>query len=283
MVPQTGLLEQIVNYGKGDARISAVVLIGSHARAEVPADVFSDLDVVLVVDEPEPFLFTNSWLEQIGTLRLSFVEPTIGGDLERRVVFDDAMDVDFLILSRATVHAALSGGEANALLCRGYRVLLDKTGYDWPLLEPVPTDRYEIPSADTFGNLVQDFWFHAMWSTKKWLRGQLWVAKYCIDAYMKTKLLWMIEQYEHAVHGPEYDTWFGGRFLDRWADEPVISGLTQSFATYSETALPSALFATMDLFRTLARHVSEAYQLPYPVATDTYSSGWVERQLHCGS
>ena len=283
MAVQVGLLERIVAYSREDDRIFAVVLIGSHARTGTPADVFSDLDLVLVVEDPKPFLVTDTWLEQIGTLRLSFTEPTIGGDVERRVVFDDALDVDFLLLTKATVEAALPDGSANALLSRGYRLLLDKAGYDWPMREPVSTARYAIPSADTFVNLVQDFWFHAMWSTKKWLRGELWAAKNCVDGYMKSKLLWMIEQYEHTIHGPEYDTWFGGRFLDRWADDTVISGLKRSYATYSETTLPSALLATMELFRTLATHVSDAYSFPYPAAADKYSSDWVERRLRCES
>lgn len=48
-------------------------------RNDHPADEFSDLDIVMIVDNPDIFLQSNQWLEQIGRFHISFIENTIGG------------------------------------------------------------------------------------------------------------------------------------------------------------------------------------------------------------
>lgn len=50
-------------------------------------------------------------------------------------------------------------------------------------------------SESEFLNLTNDFYFHNIWAAKKLLRGELWSAKMCVDAYLKNYLLKMIELY----------------------------------------------------------------------------------------
>ena len=44
-------------------------------------------------------------------------------------------------------------------------------------------------------NMINDFFFHTIWASKKILRGELWTAKMCIDAYLKKYLLKITEMY----------------------------------------------------------------------------------------
>ncbi|MFT5875529.1 MAG: aminoglycoside 6-adenylyltransferase [Clostridium sp.] len=39
---------------------------------------------------------------------------------------------------------------------------------------------------------------------------------------MKEMLLKMIEYYSHALHGVDYDTWHGGRFIEHWSEPWVV-------------------------------------------------------------
>ena len=71
--------------------------------------------------------------------------------------------------------------------------------------------------------IVFDFFFHTVWASKKILRGELWTAKMCIDAYLKNYLLKMIEMY--SVSKYHVDVWHDGRFLDRWAEKEVLMEL----------------------------------------------------------
>src|SRR5690606_24449708 len=79
--------------------IQALAVVGSYARADHPADPWSDLDLVLFVDDPIPYLESAGWLEAIAPPRITFTEPTaLGIGRERRVLFEGGLDVDFTLL-----------------------------------------------------------------------------------------------------------------------------------------------------------------------------------------
>jgi hypothetical protein len=61
---------------------------------------------------------------------------------------------------------------------RGYRVILDKDGLIARLrLEEVRLTSPQPPAAHEFLNLVNDFWYHTVWSAKHLRRGEVWWAK----------------------------------------------------------------------------------------------------------
>ena len=49
--------EKLLALAREEEDITAVVLIGSSTRAEVKADEYSDLDVVLATERPEQWLY----------------------------------------------------------------------------------------------------------------------------------------------------------------------------------------------------------------------------------
>lgn len=123
-----------------------------------------------------------------------------------------------MIISQEHAQNAAENGGGMIILRNGYKIHVNKINLTVPPLINSLNKSYSAPSEDMFTNTVNDFWFHTIWTTKKFLRKELWAAKFCVDDYMKFKLLWMIEQYEHVKHGQDYNTWYGGRFIDSWAD-----------------------------------------------------------------
>ncbi len=108
--------------------VHAAVVVGSQARSDLPPDQFADVDVLLVVDALGPFLDDTRWLHAFGTPVLTFLEPTaVGGQTERRVLYDDGQDVNFAVapLSDAVVPAA-----AGRMLTRGFRMVVDEIGLE---------------------------------------------------------------------------------------------------------------------------------------------------------
>ena len=93
------LIARFVKWAEAQSDIGTAVVIGSRARIAHPADEWSDLDVVVTVDEPERYLFETDWLENIGNPWVTFVEGT-GDERERRVLFEGGLDVDFALLAR---------------------------------------------------------------------------------------------------------------------------------------------------------------------------------------
>lgn len=117
--------------------------------------------------------------------------------------------------------------------------------------------------------MVNDFCFHTVWASKKILRGELWSAKMCIDAYLKNQLLKMIEMY-CACKG-QTDVWHDGRFLDTWADNVIKDSLPKCFAHYEKKDLVSALLETKTLFLRLAKMTAEMYGYHYPENAANYA------------
>ncbi|MBN1978047.1 MAG: aminoglycoside 6-adenylyltransferase [Anaerolineae bacterium] len=298
------LIARFVAWAETQAGIRAALIVGSRAREDRPADEWSDLDVILLVAEPERYLAKTDWLENIGHPWITFIERTGTGDeKEHRVLFEGGLDVDFIplpakkmrslarllqtrerfpktlsLLPRSLSKEAAQGIAAfSEVARRGVKVLVDKDGIAESLLAaitvaPAPNP----PTQDKFLNLVNDFWYHAVWTAKKLRRGELWTAKGCSDSYMKWQLLRMIEWHARAKSSFEYDTWHGGRFLERWADPRIVDGLRDAFAHYDEDDLWRGLLATMDLFRWVAVETAELLEHAYPSSADEHATELVK-------
>lgn len=271
------LLERFLAWARDNDDIRAVVLIGSRARAERPADAWSDTDLIVVARAAQHYLETTAWLEEIGEPWLTFLERTADEQgWERRVLFAGVLDVDFALLSLGQFVKAMQGGMGAEVAGRGLQVLLDKDGLAAQVR--LPTDRHPPASPPTqaeFLQAVNDFLYHAVWTAKKLRRGELWVGKSCCDSYMKQLLRQMAAWHARALHGWDYDTWFGGRFLEEWADPRVLQGLRAAFAHYDETDVWRALFATMDLFQWVAGEVAERLGYAYPTASHERVAQWI--------
>ncbi len=72
------LIEKFVAWARTRPDIHTAIVVGSRARADRPADEWSDLDIVMFVTDPEPYLTSADWLNNMGDIRITFVEPTMG-------------------------------------------------------------------------------------------------------------------------------------------------------------------------------------------------------------
>jgi len=281
------LVERFARWAKTCSDISAVVIVGSRARVDHPADEWADLDIMVVTTDPERYLSTIDWLENIGKPLLTFLEPTAtGGQMERRVLFEGMLDVDFSIIPKRIVEQLLQNKippQIAEIFSRGIRVLVDKDGMaaQFPVQvssgEPLSSGP---PSEHEFLEVVYDFLYHVVWTVKKLRRGELWTAKFCLDSYMKSRcMLRMMEWHTRAAKGWTYDTWHNGRFLEEWADPYALKGLRETFAHYDEADIKRGLLATMDLFRKIAMKIAEKLGYSYPIALDKQVTEWTRTHL----
>jgi aminoglycoside 6-adenylyltransferase len=251
---------------KDDVRVAAIV--GSYARSDVPADRWSDLDVILVVDDPEPYAADSSWVAEFGTPVLTFLEEApVGDQRERRVLYETGEDVDFPLVPLSALDRLESSENAAATLRRGFRILVDKVGLGERLLRIAGAAAVPVtPTQRDVTELAGDFWYHALWAAKKLRRGEVFTAIECLDGYMKARLVTLLEWHARAVD-PSVDTWHGGRFIERWADPGALAALERAFAHYDLRDVARALWETIDLFQVLeeetARRLGLAIELDH--------------------
>lgn len=288
------LLEKMKTLSERRADLRGLLVIGSRARKERPADKWSDLDLLLLTTHPQRYLKSTTWLKPLGAYSLTFLEGTVSGGQERRVLFTDGLDVDFnprpasqirdlglfVETGKGSSRTARFATIASRVFRRGVRVVVDKDGFATVIsVLSKWTAPAGPPSEAEFLNVVQDFLYHAVWTAKKLRRGELLVAKSCCDGYMKNLLTDMLECHARALHGWDYDTWHDRRFFEQWADPRAVEGLKSAFATYDERSVQTALLETLALFRWVALETAERLGYRYPLEGDAAADGWVNSVL----
>ena len=293
------LEEKFVAWARERDDIRAVLVVGSWARTDHPADEWSDLDIGFTTTQPQRYLASNDWLAEIASVWVVYPDPV---GITRHVLFEGGLDASFApiahntlklavrfvpALRRAPLPAALRNpiereiASAAEYVSRGVRVILDKDRMAQKFLALMPPQRpVSAPQEQEYVDTVNEFWFEAVWTAKHLRRGEVWRAK-CVslDGRMKSLLLRMMEWHAFAARGPANNTWEDGRFLEEWADPRAIRELTSAFAHYDADDVARALIATMDLFRWLAIETAQRLAYHYPAASDANVTDWVNTCL----
>jgi aminoglycoside 6-adenylyltransferase len=271
-------IKQFSDWATIKSDVRAVVLVGSNSRNDHPADEWSDIDILLIVSTPQEYLDSVDWLASFGKPLFNIVERTITGEKwVRRVLYENRLDVDFIVLSPLDVRQDFPGLPVIIeILQRGKQVLVDKDGLFITWSDAI-TERSVIqtPSLERFLEIVNDFWFHTVWTAKKLRRGELWVATTCINEYMKRIMLQMMEWHTQATKGGERDVWFDGRFIEQWAYPWVVKELPKVIAHYNDDDVWRALIAAMELFHQLASQTAEHLQYTYPINQVEKVTEWI--------
>ncbi len=250
------LTAAVADWSRERDDVKGALVVGSQARTEAPADRWSDLDVVLFVDDPQRLAADESWVASFGTPVLTFLEATgFGNRVERRVLYETGEDVDFPLIEASEWRELVSLPATRVLLSRGYRVLHDELGLEEALTELSPAAPDPPPDSAALKELSSDFWYHALWTAKKLRRGEIFTAIDCLDGYLKWRLLTLLRWHARSVD-PSVETWHGGRFLERWADPGALAALERAYARYDLRDVARALWETIDLFQGLEEEVA---------------------------
>jgi aminoglycoside 6-adenylyltransferase len=280
------LFEQFINrftqWAEKRDDIRGAYILGSRARKETPADEWSDLDLPIITSDPDRYISDTEWLNDLGKYYLTFLEKTgTGNEIERRVLFDGGLDVDFPIIPHDLLKNHTLSPVDIIMLNRGYRILVDKDKELAAIVRDLPEPPEPAhPTPDEFDNNINDFFFHAVLAVKKFKRGELFYAKSVCDCYMKRLLLSMMSWHSRAKNGLNYDVWHDGRFLEKWAEAEFVDGLRNTYAVYSAADFQRALWETMNLFRRIAVETAELLDYDYPVKGDNYAASLIEDYLN---
>ncbi|MBS7369231.1 MAG: aminoglycoside 6-adenylyltransferase [Oscillospiraceae bacterium] len=261
--------KRLSDIAKTDETLKAVIAIGSSVRSCSAADEYSDIDLIIAATDTEKWLY-GDMPSMLGEIKISFVEPTLGGGLERRMLYDGSLDVDLIVFTPEQLISAVENGAAAEVMNRGYLIMHDAMGISAPINERIKLGTRTVEMTDSeFANKVNDFWFHTVWAAKKILRGELWCAKMCIDAYLKNHLLSIIELDRYCPD--KTDVWHSGRFFEQWAGGENVSALENCFAHYNRADMITALKNTAKLFSKIAKSAAKTCGFSYPENAENYA------------
>jgi aminoglycoside 6-adenylyltransferase len=255
-LPRDLALAAATAWARAREDVRGLILVGSLARTEAPADEWSDVDVIAFVDDPAPYLDDAGWLDELGRPVLTFVEDTIRPGLrERRVLLEGGVDVDVVLVPAAEAVDLIP--DATVVLGRGHLLLHDELGLAPHLAALGGPPPEPPPDEAALEQVCADLWYHGLWTAKKLRRGELWTALECLDAHMRERLLTLL-RWRAALDGRP--AWHGARFVEQWAGEPRET-LAATFGAYDEAAAGRALWALLDLAGRLERELREGLGL----------------------
>ena len=98
------MLERFIEWANSNQNIRLTFVWGSRARKINPADEWSDFDLIIVTSNPDELLMSNEWITNIGIPKITFLEDTLCNGKERRVLFNNGLDIDFVIFSYHNIY-----------------------------------------------------------------------------------------------------------------------------------------------------------------------------------
>lgn len=105
-------IEEISMWARDESGVCGLAIVGSYARGAATPD--SDLDVVVLCDEPEDLLSDQSWLENFGLCESIEIE-TYGIVTSIFAYYDWGLEIEFGITPRIWTHIPIDEGTAQVI------------------------------------------------------------------------------------------------------------------------------------------------------------------------
>jgi predicted nucleotidyltransferase len=115
-------LREIAQWASAREDILAVALVGSYGREQARED--SDIDLVLLAEDPKKYLADGSWMAQFGTVRRRRTE-SYGRITSVRVWYDDGREVEYGIGAAEWAEDPLDEG-TRRVIRDGMRILFER-------------------------------------------------------------------------------------------------------------------------------------------------------------
>lgn len=268
--PQQQVLERFVAWGNGRDDVRAMIVTSLWAVPNARIDVFTDYDLILIVDDIHPYHDQRGWLNDFGTVLAMYRDPiTRDSDFETTsniVQYEDGLKIDFTLMPVGLLRRIASEEALPDEFDAGYSVLLDKDGLTKTLMPPsyqayIP----KPPSEAEYLEHIEVFFVDATYVAKYLWRDDVVAAKEVLDHFLKQEhllpmLWWRVE----IAHGWAVKPGPIGRGLKRWLRPDLWQTLESTYTGAEIEANWDTLFSAVALFRRTAVEVGNALGFAYP-------------------
>ena len=267
---ESAIIHRLIQWGRQQQRVRAMLLTSSRSNSSAPIDVFSDYDIVVIVTDIQFYLAPDSWLEDFGPVLVVYRDPVrtlYDSETFTRVThYQDGTKIDFSIWPTEVLQRIAMEPHLPDFLDIGYRVLLDKDHLTDQLQPPTHTAFIpRPPTAEAYRSLIDEFFNDALYVAKYLWRDDLLPAKYSLDFVMKAECLrQMLEWRMQLAHDWSVKPGANGRGLKQHVDTDIWAALEHTYVGAGAAANWAALVQTIELFRTVAIGVGDQLGYPYP-------------------
>jgi aminoglycoside 6-adenylyltransferase len=265
------MVKRLKAWAEQESKVHSAMILGSQVREKFEGDEWSDLDVLLLVDDPQVFLQTDPWLTFFGEAVCGTVEETQLDWIHltwavKRVLFADNRTVDFSILPYDRINDVLSiNAEIHAY---GFQIIYDDSSNRLAskietTLKHVEDAFPKIPSEAQLLQTVNNLLFQLMFACKKIKRKELWVAVSCINQQISRRLLDLIE-FHTASSGIESQyICYDGRFLEQRTRPDILEQLTNCFTKYNGSDAIQTAGHILNTAQYLTKDICDANHYPF--------------------
>lgn len=264
------ILKKLVDWANSKPDIRALFLTSSRTNPNKTIDDFSDYDIIMAVNDIQPYIESNAWLECFGSVLTVYKDPTrleYGYPSIFRVThYNDFTKIDYTIWPVDLLKHIVKMPDLPDYLDDGYKILLDKSGLTAGMKPP----RYKayIPKPPTEGEYLQainTFYSDSTYVGKNLYRDNLFIVKECLDHVMKFHYIrLMFEWLMEIENGWTVKTGAYGKGLKKRTKTELWAELEKTYCGASKKENWQALFKTIELFSKVAREVGVKLGFRYP-------------------
>ena len=270
------VINKLIQWAEQRDSIRAMLLTSTRAVPNAPMDVYSDYDVILIVNDIHPFFEERNWLEDFGEVLVAYWDPIYpdsdhGIEMFANVIqYEDGLKIDFTLWPVELFRKIVQTSRLLAELDAGYRILLDKDHLADDLQPPtykayIPTP----PTNEVYQKTIEDFFSDAPYVAKCLLRGELFPVKWALDYDMKHLFLRvMLEWRAELDHDWSMPVGALGKGLKKRLPPEIWPQLEETYVGADIADNWEALFKTITLFRRVAMEVGETLGYAYPQELD---------------
>ena len=278
------VIGKLVQWAEEQDTIRAMLLTSIRAIPNASVDIFSDYDVVLIVEDIRPFYEERSWLAEFGEVLVVYwdpiyPDPEYGSEKFANVIqYADGLKIDFTLWPVELLQKIVRAPALTTELDAGYRILLDKDNLTAGMKPPTYTGYIPVrPTDEVYQKSIEEFFSDAPYVAKCLLRDELLPAKWCLDydmkhVYLRPMLEWRME----LDHGWSMPTGALGKGLKKRLPTEIWDQLEDTFAGADIADNWASLFDTIALFRRVAIEVGEGLGYIYPHDLDQRVTAFIK-------
>ena len=267
------MFDVILGVAQKDERIRAVYMNGSRTNPKAPRDIFQDYDIVYVVTETASFIQDDKWKDVFGKL-LMIQEPD-KNDLGDGLTMDFARSYGYLMLftdgNRIDLQIETKAAMMDRYVSDTLTIpLLDKDNC-LPLI-PAPSDiDYHVKklSEALFMSCCNEFWWCLQNVAKGIWRDELPYAKLMYENTTRASLDKMVSWWIGTMYDFQVSTGTMGKYFKNLLPESHWEMYKGTYSDANYANVWESIFIACDLFRILAKHITEFFKYTYPEDDDS--------------